>query len=328
MRRNLTVVLAALFCMLLLLVMLGVTWAYFRRQPTADERVTKLSLLPPEKSSFGQIAVSPDGRYLAFTAATGGNVQLWVRALDLTDARPLAGTQGATFPFWSPDSRFIAFFADGRLKKIEFTGRPALTLCEAPRTVTGGAWSHAGVILFGQLQIGLLRVSATGGDVKQVTSYDRSRRETSQRYPAFLPDGYHFLYAINTGQNETRGVYLGSLDGTVKRRLLDDSSVTKYVAAVAGARAGGAGWLIFGRDDALLARPFDTNRLDFTGEQFPLSDKVGSDLVSTNVFTFSVSDSGVLVFDPSPNRHHRQYRWVDRLGQPINSLDAPAGYFQ
>jgi eukaryotic-like serine/threonine-protein kinase len=85
----------------------------------------KLSMLPPEKSSFGQIAISPDGRHLAFTAATGGNVQLWVRPLDSTEARSLAGTHGAIFPFWSPDSRFIGFFADGRLKEIEFTGGPA-----------------------------------------------------------------------------------------------------------------------------------------------------------------------------------------------------------
>ncbi|MGE0131083.1 MAG: protein kinase [Blastocatellales bacterium] len=308
--------------------MLGFAWAYFTRQPASDARVFKTSILPPEKSSFGQIAVSPDGRHLAFTAATGGNVQLWVRPLDSTEARPLAGTQGAIFPFWSPDSRFIGFFADGRLKKIEFTGGPALTLCEAPRTVTGGAWSRAGVILFGQIQIGLLRVSATGGEVTRVTSSDRSRRETSHRYPTFLPDGHHFLYAINTGQKETRGVYLGSLDGTVKRRLLDDSSVIKYVAAYPGDRAGGGGWLIFGRDGALLARPFDTSLMEFTGEPFSLSDKVGSDLGSANDFTFSVSDNGVLVFDPNPNRHRRLYRWMDRRGQPINSPDVPAGYFQ
>jgi len=110
--------------------MLGFAWAYFTRQPASDARVFKTSILPPEKSSFGQIAVSPDGRHLAFTAATGGNVQLWVRALDSSEARPLAGTQGATFPFWSPDSRFIAFFADGRLKKIEFPSGSVQSLCE------------------------------------------------------------------------------------------------------------------------------------------------------------------------------------------------------
>src|SRR5262245_26318437 len=124
------------------LVALGLAWAYFTRQPTSDALRMMFSILPPEKSSFGQIAVSPDGRHLAFTAATGGLVQLWVRALDSTDAKALAGTQGASLPFWSPDSRFIGFFADGRLKKIEFTGGPVITLCEAPRNVTGGAWSR------------------------------------------------------------------------------------------------------------------------------------------------------------------------------------------
>jgi Tol biopolymer transport system component len=312
----------------LLLGMLGFAWTYFARQPmTNDTRMMKLSLLPPEKSSFGQIAVSPNGRHLAFTAATGGNVQLCVQALDSTEARPLAGTQGAIFPFWSPDSRFIGFFADGRLKKIEVTGGPIQTLCEAPRTVTGGAWSRAGVILFGQALVGLLRISSMGGEVTQVTTLDRSRRETIHRYPTFLPDGRHFLYSIYSGQMEVRGVYLGSLDGAVKQRLLDNSSVIKYVAADPDDSAGAAGWLIFGRDGALLARSFDTSRMEFTGEPFSLSDKVGSDLVSSNDFTFSVSDNGVLVFDPS-QRHRRQYRWVDRRGQPINSLDVPAGYFQ
>src|SRR5262245_18496530 len=309
----------------LLLGMFGFAWAYFTRQPKADAPVMKFSILPPEKSSFGQIAVSPDGRHLAVTAATGGNVQLWVRAVDSTEARPLAGTQGAIFPFWSPDSRFIGFFADGRLKKIEFTGGPVITICEAPRFVTGGAWSRDGVILFGQGQVGLLRVSATDGEVTQVTTFDRTRQETSHRYPTFLPDDHYFLYAINGGQKESRGVYLGSLDGKVKRRLLDELTVIKYMAAVPGDRAGGAGWLIFGRDGSLLARPFDTSRLDFTGEPFLLSDKMGSDLVYINYFTFSVSDNGVLVFDPSLGRQRHPYRWVDRRGQAINSLDAPAG---
>ncbi len=137
--------LAWLVAAALLLGILGFAWAYFTRQPATDVRVFKTSILPPEKSSFGQIAVSPDGRHLAFTAATGGKVQLWVRPLDSTEARALAGTQGATFPFWSPDSRFIGFFADGRLKKIEVTGGPVQTLCEV-EVPLGGAWSRAGVI--------------------------------------------------------------------------------------------------------------------------------------------------------------------------------------
>ena len=175
---------------------------------------------------------------------------------------------------------------------------------------------------------GLYRISAMGGEVTQVTTLEISRQEISHRYPTFLPDGRHFLYSIMSGQKETRGVYLGSLDGTIKRRLLDDVTTIKYMAAVPGDTAGGAGWLVFVRDGALLARPFDARRLEFTGEPFSLSDKVGSDLGYPNYSTFSVSDNGVLVFDPSLERQRRQYRWMDRRGQQINSLDVAAGSFQ
>jgi len=159
-----------------------------------------------------------------------------------------------------------------------------------------------------------------------VTTPDRSRLVNSHPYPTFLPDGRHFLYSMTSGQKETSGVYLGSLDGADKRRLLDVITVIKYVAAGPGERGSG-GWLVFGRDGALLARPFDTSRLDFTGEPFSLSDKVGSDPFSLNYFTFSVSDNGVLVFDPSHQRRRRQYRWEDRRGQQKNSLDVVAGIF-
>jgi len=313
-------IVAALF----IFVALGVTWAYFTRQPASDVRVFKTSILPPEKSSFGQVAVSPDGRHLAFTAATGGNVQLWVRALDSTEAKPLAGTQGAMLPFWSPDSHFLGFFADGRLKKIELTGGPVKPLCDvvAPG---GGVWGRGGVILFGQLGAGLSRISETGGEVKPVTTCDRSRQETDHCYPTFLPDSHHFLYTIRSGRKETRGIYLGSLDGTLKRRLLDGFTDIKYMAAVPGDTASGEGWLVLVRDGALVAQPFDARQLEFTGEPFSFSENVGSDLGFTNYFTFSVSDNGVLVFDPSANRQRRQYRWVDRRGQPIKSLDVAAG---
>src|SRR5262245_1760439 len=313
----------------LLLVSLGLTWAYFTRQPTVDARMMKLSILPPENSSFGQIAVSPDGLLLAFTAATGGKVQLWVRALDSSNTRALAGTQGAVFPFWSPDSRFIGFFADGKLKKIEVNGGPVQLLCDVPMTPHGGAWSRAGVILLARGGgIGLLRTSAAGGEATQMTKPDRSLKEISHRYPAFLPDGHHFLYSILSGQKETRGVYLGSLDGTVKRRLLDEVTSIKYMAAAPGDTAGDAGWLIFERDDALLARPFDTSRLDFAGEPFAISDKVGRDVMASNNPNFSVSDSGVLVFHPGLKPQRPQYRLMHRRGQLIKSLDVDSGGLQ
>jgi serine/threonine protein kinase/Tol biopolymer transport system component len=309
-----------------ILLAVGFAWAYLTRQPAADAPEMKFSILPPEKSSIIQIALSPDGRHLAFTAATGGKVQLWVRARNASEARPLAGTQGAYFPFWSPDSRFIAFFANGQLNKINVTGGPVQPLRQVVGLINGGAWSRNGVILFGQTPVGLLRISETSGEVTQVTTLDKTRQEINHRYPTFLPDGRHFLYSITSGQKETRGVYLGSLDDrTVKRRLLDQVTPVKYMAAVPGDTAGGAGWLVFVRDGALLAWPFDTSRLEFTGEPFTLSNQVGSDLLNANYFTFSVSDNGVLVFDPSLERHRRRYCLVDRRGQQINSLYVDAG---
>jgi len=309
----------------LLLGMLEFAWAYFTRQPvTNDAREMRYSIVPPEKSSFVRNAVSPDGRHLAFTAATGGKVQLWVQALDSTEARKLDGTQGAIQPFWSPDSRFIGFIADGRLKKIEITDGTVEPLCEAPTVPLGGAWSRGGVILFGQSGFGVSRVPVTGGEATQVTTLDSSRKEINHSFPTFLPDGRHFLYTIMSGQKETRGVYIGSLDDrTLKRRLLDDYTAIKYVDAVPGDRASGAGWLLLGRDGALLARPFDTSRLDFTGEPFSLSVKLGR-APSGN---FTVSDNGVVVFSSLEQWLRRRYRWVDRRGQTINSLDVPAGLF-
>src|SRR5262245_25245502 len=309
----------------LLLGMLGFDWPYLTRQPAPnDARAIRFSIPPPEGSSLGEIAISPDSRYLAFTAATDGKFQLWVCAFDSSEARALAGTQDARLPFWSPDSRFIGFFANGQLKKIEVTGGLVQTLYEAPQP-RGGAWNRDGVILFGPHGTrGLLRISATGGEVTQVTTLDVSRQEINHTLPTFLPDGRHFFCIIMSGRNETRGVYLGSLDGTLKRRLLDDVTPFKYMAAVPGDTSG-AGWLVFERAGALLAQSFDAGRLEFRGEPFQLSDKVRSDFVFSPNFIFSVSDNGVLVFDQVLERQRRQYRWVDRRGQSINSMTVEAG---
>src|SRR5262249_47164097 len=144
---------------------------------------------------------------------------------------------------------------DRRLKKIE-AGGPVQTLCYVGNPY-GGAWSSDGVILFMRIPVGLMGISETGGEVTQVTTLDKSRQEVLHLYPTFLPDGRHFLYSIQSGQKETRGVYLGSLDDkTLKRQLLDNVTPINYMAAVPGDTAG-AGWLVFGSDGALLARPFD-----------------------------------------------------------------------
>ena len=303
----------------LLLATLAFAWPYFTRRPAADARAMKLSLLPPEKASFDHLAVSPDGRWLAFTATMGGRVQLWVRAFNSAEAKPLATTEGASHPFWSPDSRFIGFFALGKLKKIEVSGGLPATLCDTG-VATGGAWSRDGVILFSALgRAGLSRVSSTGGEVTSVIGPDFNRQESFYIYPCFLPDGRHFLYSKVSAQKEVRGIYLASLDGAVNERLLGDDSNAVYAAS-----GSDGGYLLFGREGALMAQPFDAARRQLTGEPFPVAGQVGTasgGATSIRRRNFSVSDTGVLVFDPLPDRQRNQLVWVDRGGRKTASLD-------
>jgi len=292
---------------------------YFRQPRATEARVMKSFILPPDKTSFGQLALSPDGKWLAFTAATGGKVQLWVRALDSLESKVLPGTAGASFPFWSPDSRFVCFFADARLKKIEASGGPAQTLCETPQGY-GGTWSRDGIILFSRGgPSGLFRVPATGGEPVLVSKPDLSKLEGAYIFPAFLPDGNHFLYNVRGGQKETRGVYVGSLDGTLKQRIISENTSVRY-APSPQSDSEGTGWLLYRRDDALLAQPFDARSLQLSGMPFPISEKVGHDPINTDYVSFSVSDNGVLISNPNFNRE-RQYVWVDRAGKPASSLN-------
>jgi eukaryotic-like serine/threonine-protein kinase len=292
---------------------------YFRQPRATEARVMRSFILPPEKTSFGQLALSPDGKWLAFTATTGGKVQLWVRALDSLESRVLPGTAGAQFPFWSPDSRSIGFFADARLKKIEASGGPAQTLCETPQGY-GGTWNRDGVILFARGGPGgVLRIPATGGEPVQVSKPDMSKLEGAYIFPTFLPDGSHFLYNVRGGQKEARGVYIGSLDGTLKQRILGENTSVRYVPSAQSDSDGTDGWLLYRRDDALLAQTFDSRSLQLSGIPFPILERVGHDPINTDYVSFSVSNNGVLISDPV-NRE-RQYLWVDRAGKPASSLN-------
>src|SRR5262249_30687517 len=151
-----------------LLALLPFALGHLRQAPAAT-RVMKFSILPPEKASLGSFAVSPDGHWLAFAAATGGKDQLWVRALEGLTAQALPGTEGAGYPFWSPDSRSIAFFAGGKLKKVDVTGGPVQTVCDTTGIRSGGTWNRD-VILFATSGFGLLQTSATGGSWRQIVA--------------------------------------------------------------------------------------------------------------------------------------------------------------
>jgi eukaryotic-like serine/threonine-protein kinase len=187
-------------------------WAPWRKPPAATETV-QFQIQQPEKpirTAFLQ--VSPDGRYIVFGGGAEGHDRLWLRSLDSLNARALTGTDDPTNPFWSSDSRFIAFRAEGKLKKIPIAGGPPQIICDLPGDSRGGDWNQDGVILFGNQYGGVSRTSATGGPQTEVTVLDKARQEIFHARPVFLPDGKHFLYVRASINQEAQGIYLGALD--------------------------------------------------------------------------------------------------------------------
>ena len=261
---------------------------YVRRAPD-DSHVYRTTILLPAHlmgSPATRLALSPDGRRLAFVAPDPtGRPMLWVRPLDGLTAQPLPGTESGQAPFWSPNGRFIAFFAGGKLKKIDASGGPALTLCDAT-SATPGTWNRDDVILFTPTPGSpISRVAAAGGTPSPVTLIDTKAGEGRHAFPYFLPDGRHFLYLALNGGNAPLGVYAGLLDSTDRKRLLDGGANAMYAQ----------GFLVFLREATLMAQAFDAARLELTGDPAPLAESVqiGN---PTRTGTFAVSEAGVLVY--------------------------------
>jgi eukaryotic-like serine/threonine-protein kinase len=299
---------------------------HFLTAPTEVSSI-RSSVLPPEKSAFyfmgtggGPVTVSPDGRRLAFVAtnADGKNL-LWVRSLDTLAALPLPGTEGAGFPFWSPDSRFIGFFSDGKLKKIDAAGGSVQALSEAPLG-RGGTMNADGVILFTpDARSPIYRVSATGGPGTPVTEFETDSLGTTHRWPYFLPDGRHFLYLVVRpgGGSKTDGIYVASLDRKMNKFLLRASSNVVYAL----------GYLLFSRGNTLMAQPFDAKHLEFSGDAFPVAEQVQYDsLLWRGVF--SVSQNGILAYQGGGiEQVGTQLLWLDRAGKQIEPIGELAFYF-
>lgn len=238
------------------------------RQFTQETRVLKFSLVPPEKALFVPAslpAVSPDGRSLAFVASLDGKDQLWLRDLDGLPARVMHGTEGAREPFWSPDGRYLAFFAGGKLRRIDVAGGPAVSVCDAVQGF-GGSWSKNDIIIFAPSPVsGIYRVPATGGTATPATTLDPASGEVRHRFPWFLPDGRHFLYlAVNSEPSKT-AVYVADLDSKARHRVLAADSNTVYTLP---------GYLLFVREGSLMAQPFDAGKAQTTGDPVPLAEQV------------------------------------------------------
>ena len=293
------------------------------RPAASRPSVVRFEVAPPAGMSFSlgpanpHMAISPDGRRIAFTVNDVSNRGvIVVRELGDLQAHAISGTEirlgsgtGNGLPFWSPDSRYIGFFAEGALKKVDANGGPVQTLCRV-QNGEGGTWNVDGTIVFAPDGTGgLYRVSDAGGTPVPVTTLDASRKEQSHRYPWFLPDGRHFVFVTLPN----RRLHLGSLDSPEHIDLLGVESKALYAD----------GYLLFVRNSTLLAQPFDATRLRVMGESFPIAEDIAVNLGLARA-SFAVSTAGVLTYRAAPIGAGTQLTWVDRTGTPTGAIGKPA----
>jgi eukaryotic-like serine/threonine-protein kinase len=299
------------------LIALVVGAAYLSQVPKSAP-VVRSSILPPAGTAFvtmlpssGPAVLSPDGTRLAFTARDEkSKALLYVRSLTSLTAQPLPGTEDSTYPFWSPDSRGVGFFADGKLKKINAGGGPPQNLCEAVNG-RGGAWSQNGVIVFTPSATQpLFRVSAAGGTPEPASKLDISRAENSHRWPSFLPDGKHFLFWARSSKGiQENELFVGEL-GSLHAKALTRSESTAVYAS---------GHLLFMRDQSLMAQPFDPQRLELTGEPVPIAEHVAVNGATAHPL-FTASQTGTLVYQNGETSGGWNLLWFDRDGKQAGAI--------
>jgi len=296
------------------------------RATNEDARTYRMNVLPPEGTTLvsidqhaGPVVLSPDGMRMAFVASAGEDRQrIWVRSLDKFDAVPLAGTENAERLFWSSDGSKLGFFADRKLKTIDADGGPTIYLADASDS-RGGTWNREGTIVFApNWNVGLSRVSASGGPVTVVTRLDSAKEEATHRYPCFLPDGRHFLYLARragAGAGTEPAIVLASLDSTQRRTILRAASSVTYAS----------GHILFARQQTLMAVKFDLDRLAIVGDAFPIAD----DLLVDERFSlavFSASQNGTIAYQTGEASSLGQLTWIDRSGKPIGVVGEPEYY--
>jgi eukaryotic-like serine/threonine-protein kinase len=294
------------------------------RRPAAPVLALRATLEPPAENTlipFDELglALSPDGKQLAFVAIAGdGSKKIWVRELSEMTARPLPETSGAWYPFWSPDGRYLAFFADGKLKRIDLRGGSPQVIAAAP-SGRGGSWGKSDVILFSpNLHSAIHQVSAGGGTPSPVTRYD-PETESNHRWPSFLPDARHFLFTLRTrtsGQPEVGRLMLGSLDSRDATILIDDATNAAYVEP---------GYLLYGRSGNLYAWRFDAGSRRLTGQPVPVVKEKLSLWEPKNLTVFAASDSGTIVYLPEAVPR-TALQWYDSGGHALGSIGQPGFY--
>jgi Tol biopolymer transport system component len=304
----------------LLVSLVAISFLYLRRAPE-PEHVLRYSLALPEAAgSIHSFAISPDGRTVAIAAVVNGKRQLWLHAMDALQPESVPSTEDATYPFWSPDSSSIGFFAQGSLKRIAATGGPAQSICAVP-DARGGSWNRDNVIVFASSLGGravIQRVPASGG-----TPVDVTGAEADNAHPTFLPDGQHFL-SVNRAGEET-GIYVNSLDGKESRRLLLDVSGVAY-AAPSSRSADRVGHVFFIRNNSLMAQAFNADSAQLLSEAFLIAQ--GVSLTSNSTYApVTGSETGVVLYESTAgDSSSRHLYWYDRDGKIEGEFGAPGDY--
>jgi len=304
---------------LLLLLMIGggaVWWLGARQSPRAMYFNIPITL------PANDVALSPDGRTLAMVAYWDqtSKYMLWTHPVGGRGATPVPGTEDASHPFWSPDSRSIGFFSQGKLKKIDLSssGGTAQVVCDASHG-RGGAWNQEGIILFSpDFFTGLSRVSSAGGTPIEVTKTDAGRLESSHRWPVFLPDGRHFLYLAGnfSGHFESNQIFMGSLDSGEKRPIVSASSNAAYAEP---------GYLLYLRDNALVAQRFDARKYALSGEPRTISNDVQY-FPQTDLALFGVAGTAILVTQTGRSADKSQLTWFNRNGGTTGAIGSPGTF--
>ena len=299
-------------------------WLGFKQKPP-HQSVVRFLVSPPPKitlQDLDSIALSPDGSQLAFIGeSSDGQKQLWLRPLDSIRAEPLAGTELVTAAFWSPDSDSIAFFAGGKLKRIDLHGGSPQTICNSP--AARGTWSQNGVILIDGLGAEIYRVPASGGEPKPVTELDRSNQETFHASPQFLPDGRHFIYFARSARPENTGIYVASLDSKGSKRLVNSNTNASY----ASVSPGSTGYLLYTAGTDLVRQSFDLKNLILVGEPAVLAHRVLVGLTRGIArAAFSASRNGILAYRTRTETGHRELVWFDRQGRELGGVGEPGDY--
>ena len=301
-----------------LFLMIAATFStlYFLR--TFPARNTMRFVIPPEDEfvNYSSMVISPDGRSLVISSEFKGKILLWIRSLNNLETKPLAGTEGGKYPFWSPDSRYIAFFAGGKLKKVAATGGPSQILCDAPNPL-GGSWSKFNVIIFSSgINQGLMKVSAFGGIPEILPSPQTKGSRFSLRWPIFLPDGKHFLYFLRSFDKGNSAIFAGTLDSPEVHKVLETNFNAIYSRK---------GYLLFVRESAVMAQPFDAKKIELRGQPIPVAQGVGV-RININLADFSASDAGILVYGPG-RISKRRLRWFDRQGKEKSTVGTKGDFW-